>query len=110
MGGLTACAYPVVPKPMKKLRLILCATALAVCGCASIAGRGNDRFYPGVYPGARNDISAIESQGVGTDMPCLWMLSIFDFPLSAALDTALLPWDLPYWAFQPSASTNNASK
>ena len=95
---------------MKKLRVLLCAIAVAVCGCASIGGRGDDRFYPGVYPGVQNHIYCFERRGVGTDMPCLWWLGIIDFPFSAALDTALLPWDLPYWAFQPSASTNNVSK
>ena len=95
--------------PMKRLRILLAATAVALCGCASIGGRGDSRFYPSVYPGVQNHIYYFAHREEN-DMPSLWWLGIIDFPFSAALDTALLPWDVPYWAFQPRACTNSASQ
>src|SRR5262245_22217764 len=79
--------------------LLLCVLVMTSAGCASIGGRGDERFYPGVYPGVRNHAYYF-AHPKESDKPGLWWLAIIDFPLSAALDTALLPWDLPYWAFR----------
>ena len=81
--------------PTARLPMLLCATAVVLCGCGSIAGRGDSRFYPGVYPGVQNLIHCF-AHPAENDVP-IWPLGIIDFPFSAALDTALLPGDLPYW-------------
>ena len=102
---MTARAYPVrisrVAKS-KTLSLMLTALSMSAAGCASIGGRGDDRFYPGVYPGVRNHAYYF-AHPEESDMPSVWWLGIIDFPFSAALDTALLPWDLPYWAIRGNA-------
>jgi uncharacterized protein YceK len=90
--------------------LALAAAALAGVGCASIGartGNGAPGVYPGVYPGPQTIIYEMQTpRGVAHNI-MVWPCGIIDFPLSAALDTALLPWDLPYWAFQSSSRTNS---
>src|SRR2546430_14865777 len=90
----------------KRLSLLVAVTVTAA-GCGSIGGRGDRRFYPGLYPGVKYDVHYLAHREENTDMQALWWLGVFDVPLSAALDTALLPWDLPYWAYQPRSSTNS---
>jgi uncharacterized protein YceK len=71
---------------------------LTISGCSSISARAHDKFYPGVYPGVRNSAYYI-SHPQENDMPVVAVpFGILDFPLSAALDTVLLPFDWPYWA------------
>jgi uncharacterized protein YceK len=89
---------------------LLVAVTVAAAGCGSLAGRGDKRFYLALYPGVRYDAHYLAHREEITDMQALWWLGVFDVPLSAALDTAYLPWDLPYWASQPSSSTNSISK
>jgi uncharacterized protein YceK len=92
-----------------KAAYLLVVTAVLGSGCGSIGGRSRSAYYPGVYPGARCDVEFIVHHE-GKDMSELWPLAVIDFPFSAAVDTVLLPWDLPYWALQPSPFTNNVSK
>ena len=89
----------------KILSILLCAIAMSGAGCASVGGRGDSRFYPGVYPGVQNHVYYF-AHPEENDMPSLWWLGVIDLPFSAALDTVLLPWDLPYWAIRRSSSTN----
>jgi uncharacterized protein YceK len=95
-----------------RMCLLTITGALLVAGCGSIGGRGGEgRYpvYPGVYPGVRNDAHFIAHRE-DNDMPDLWWFKLVDLPFSAALDTVLLPWDLPYWAFQPTPCTNSVSR
>ena len=92
----------------KAFSFLLGLLALSGSGCASIGGRGDSRFYPGVYPGVRNHAYYF-AHPEESDRPSLWWLGIIDFPFSAALDTALLPWDLPYWVIRGSAATKDDS-
>ncbi|SRR5258708_5853005 len=85
----------------------LLTAVLVASGCGSMAGRGDKRFYPALYPGVRYDAYYLAHREEVTDMQGLWFLGGLDVPLSAALDTALLVWDLPYCALQPTSSTNN---
>jgi uncharacterized protein YceK len=84
------------------LYLVLVAIALAGSGCASIGARtgyADAGIYPGVYPGPRNIIHEMETPRGAAHNILVWPCGIIDFPLSAALDTVLLPLDLPYWAY-----------
>jgi uncharacterized protein YceK len=89
--------------------LWLLMAGLLGAGCGSVGGRGKPELYPGVYPGARNDVHFIVHRE-DNDMPDLWWVKLVDLPFSAVLDTVLLPWDVPYWAFQPCSSTNSTVK
>src|SRR5438270_89364 len=89
------------------------AAALAGFGCASIGartGNGAPGVYPGVYPGPQTIIYEMQTPRGAAHNMLVWPCGIIDFPLSAALDTALLPWDIPYWALQTGACTNSASQ
>jgi uncharacterized protein YceK len=84
--------------------LALAASALLGSGCASICFRTGHTepdvpgIYPGVYPGPQLIIYEMQTpRGVAHNI-MVWPCGIIDFPLSTALDTALLPFDLPYWA------------
>ena len=82
--------------------LALAVIALIASGCASIGarcGQASPSTYPGVYPGPRNIIQEMETPRGAAHNILVWPFGIFDFPFSTALDTALLPIDLPYWAF-----------
>ena len=96
--------------------LAFAASALLESGCASICVRTGQiepdvpKIYPGVYPGPQLIIYEMQTpRGVAHNI-MVWPCGIIDFPLSAALDTALLPWDVPYWVFRPRACTNNAAQ
>src|SRR5439155_4994818 len=78
-----------------------CCAPSSGAGCASVGGRGDSRFYPGVYPGVQNHVYYF-AHPEENDMPSLWWLGVIDLPFSAALDTVLLP----YWAIRRSSSTN----
>jgi len=81
---------------------VLAMVALAGSGCGSIGarcGQASPSTYPGVYPGPRNIIQEMETPRGAAHNILVWPCGIVDFPLSAALDTALLPIDVPYWAF-----------
>jgi uncharacterized protein YceK len=98
--------------------------SLGGSGCSSIEARGESDYYPGVYPGLRYHQTEYrwgepkdeqQSSREGSD-PDLWregvnhrITGFFDFPFSLVLDTVLLPWDLPYWAFHKPL-TNSISK
>ena len=87
---------------------------LLASGCSSIYGRGDNRFYPGVYPGLQyRQADYVEgSKGKppltsGYDDPVYdrakserRLGALIDFPFSIALDTILLPWDLAYWGLK----------
>lgn len=84
--------------------LALAASALLESGCASICARTGQvepdvpKIYPGVYPGPQLIVYEMQTpRGVAHNI-MVWPCGIIDFPLSAALDTVLLPFDLPYWA------------
>ena len=78
----------------KAFSLLLGILALSACDCALIGGRGDNRFYPGVYPGVRNHAYYF-ARPKESDQPSLWWLGIIDLPFSAALDKALLPGTCP---------------
>ena len=96
--------------------LAFAASALLGSGCASICARSGyvepdvPKIYPGVYPGPQLIIYEMHTPRGAAHNIMIWPCGIIDFPLSAALDTALLPWDVPYWALQPRARTNNAAQ
>jgi uncharacterized protein YceK len=87
--------------------LVLAAATLAGAGCASISartGKYEPYVYPTVYPGPKTIIYGMQhKQGVAHNI-LVWPCGIIDFPLSAALDTVLLPFDWPYSASQRSAT------
>ena len=90
--------------------LALAAGALLGTGCCSISARVGAvapdaaKFYPGVYPGAKLIIYEMQTpRGVAHNV-MVWPCGIIDLPLSAALDTVLLPFDWPYSASQPLPS------
>ena len=61
--------------------------------------------YPGVYPGPTLIIHEIETpRGVAHNVMAR-TCGIIDFPLSAALDTVLLPFDWPYSVSQRAGTT-----
>jgi uncharacterized protein YceK len=80
--------------------ITICGIALAVCamtsGCASIFARsagGVDEFYVG----AKTDWAIITEGGkgdFGAYTEGLKLFAVLDLPLSAILDTVLLPIDL----------------
>src|SRR6185295_3109300 len=87
--------------------LALVAVSLTGSGCASIGAR-TGKFapyvYPTVYPGPKTIIAGMQTQqGVAHNI-LVWPCGIIDFPISAALDTVLLPFDWPYSASQERAS------
>jgi uncharacterized protein YceK len=96
--------------------LALAASAIIGSGCASICVRTGyiepdvPKIYPGVYPGPQLIIYEMQTPRGAAHNIMMWPCGIIDFPLSAALDTALLPWDVPYWTFHPRACTNNAAR
>jgi uncharacterized protein YceK len=84
--------------------LAIAASAFLGSGCASIGVRAGHieadvpEIYPGVYPGPQLIIYEMRTpRGVAHNI-MVWPCGIIDFPLSATLDTALLPFDLAYWA------------
>jgi uncharacterized protein YceK len=89
---------------MKMLISILFAVSL--CGCGTIAGRGDADLYPCIYPGVRTDFGALDYKANGDHLP-ISMIGIFDWPFSGAIDTALLPIDLSYWAISAALKTNS---
>jgi uncharacterized protein YceK len=88
----------------------LAAGALLGTGCCSISARVGAvapdaaKFYPGVYPGPKLLIHEWQTpRGVEHNV-LVRICAPFDFPLCAALDTALLPFDWPYAASQRRVS------
>ena len=81
--------------------LAFAASALLGSGCASICARTGyvepdvPKIYPGVYPGPQLIIYEMHTPRGAAHNIMVWPCGIIDFPLSAALDTALLPWDVP---------------
>ncbi len=90
-----------------ELCLVFAAATLAGAGCASISARTSEsepHLYPTVYPGPKTIIYGMQhKQGVAHNI-LVWPFGIIDFPLSAALDTLLLPFDWPYSASQRRAA------
>ncbi len=93
------------PRAVRFYCLTLAVCALAGSSCASISARVGyvesdvPKIYPGVYPGPQLIIYEMHTyRGVAHNV-MVWPIGIIDFPLSTALDTALLPIDLPYGAF-----------
>jgi uncharacterized protein YceK len=74
--------------------------ALDLNGSASLMGSNDPMFYPGVYPGMRFAQEARPEWKAANADASLFALA--DFPFSLAFDTALLVWDLPWWAFHRS--------
>jgi uncharacterized protein YceK len=96
------------------LRGPVLAGFLLASGCSSINGRGDSRFYPGIYPGLQYR-QADYVDGSEGEPPLTWgyddpvydkakverrLGALIDFPFSIGLDTILLPWDLPYWGLK----------
>ena len=85
---------------------LLAAACLMGSGCSSVRGRGESRFYPGPFPGlAYHQAEYVDGTGSEQSEPSHEevehrMLGLIDFPFSFALDTALLPWDVVYWALK----------
>ena len=92
---------------------LVAAVSLGAAGCSSINGRGDDRFYPGPFPGLAYHQAEYANTTGGSEPSHeeveRRLLGLMDFPFTLALDTALLPWDLLYRAFQRD-STNNVSR
>ena len=63
------------------MKAVAALALLALGGCGSIANLAEG---PRIYGGLRKDVEWFDS-------PCTAGLGFLDFPLSAALDTALLP-------------------
>jgi uncharacterized protein YceK len=96
--------------------------SLGGSGCSFINSRSNGDYYPGVYPGVRyntieyrwgrTDLPLLRegenpARGVRDDLPIL-PCGLLDFVFTLPLDTVMLPWDLPYWAFhKPSTNANS---
>ena len=71
----------------------VCIVAIAgLCGCASLWNHNGE--HPGVYPGVENDVGLLSDREEPVELK---LFAIVDLPLSAALDTALLPFDFVYW-------------
>jgi uncharacterized protein YceK len=101
---------------MKTGALKICCLALLESGCASICARTGQvepdvpKIYPGVYPGPQLLIYELKTpRGVEHNV-MVRTCGIIDFPLSAALDTVLLPFDWPYSACQRRASEEGEPK
>jgi uncharacterized protein YceK len=98
-----------------KFKMLALPVLLLLCsGCGSLLVQHNSKS--GTYPGARLDAYLIahpsslehinlggnhgatppEEQAPGSFSPVPLFLGLIDFPLSAALDTLLLPADLWY--------------
>ena len=85
---------------------------LTVCGCASIGGRAASAAiegadYSGIYPGLQFDYdfffdsSSIDEElgenlTPGIKAP-LFIIGLIDLPITLAIDTLLLPFDLLFW-------------
>lgn len=98
--------------------------SLGASGCSSVKSRGDSDFYPGIYPGMRyhqteyrwgEPRTTPHGPDEGQDHN-EWVIEnyhviggVIDFPFTLVLDTVLLPWDLPYWAFH-KPSTNAISR
>lgn len=87
---------------MKKLILLLVA-AISCNGCGTLAYRTSRRTAhspQGVYPGVKTDITMIKyiaSEGGGaTSLMAypMYLLVGIDIPISGALDTLCLPYDI----------------
>ncbi|HVV72393.1 MAG TPA: YceK/YidQ family lipoprotein, partial [Verrucomicrobiae bacterium] len=82
----------------------LAASAVLESGCASICARAGSvepdvpHIYPGVYPGPQLIVHEMQTPRGAAHNILVWPCGIIDFPLSAGLDTLLLPFDVPYWA------------
>lgn len=81
------------------------ALAALVSGCGTVA-RNREPFYPGLYPACRFDVDFISHHNE-RDMGDLWPFFILDFPISAGVDTMLLPWDVGHLGCDTTRSTNN---
>jgi uncharacterized protein YceK len=86
--------------------LLLCAVialAGAITGCGSLTARtcSDD---PGIYPGPRLDGHWVQDPG---DQPMNALIFPIDLPLSTALDTILLPYDIFRLASRHNANTNS---
>ena len=99
-------------KTLSALCGVVVVIGVSASGCSSISARlkNDDRFYPGVYPGVRNTAYYLGHPEEQDMAPVILPVAVIDLPLSVALDTVLLPWDLPYWAFQTCTLTNDFSK
>lgn len=62
---------------------------LALCGCSSL-DTFSDRRNAVPYFGARRDLHRLRSSDLGA--PTTRLLALVDLPLSAVLDTVLLPY------------------
>lgn len=74
--------------------------SLAVTGCGTIGSRVAAGSLPktqaGIYRGVRFDAEVLRTTWHDKDPDRFWLTPLLavDFPLSAATDTLLLPWDL----------------
>jgi len=85
-------------RPSRQLGLLAIATLISCTGCGSLIGRVFDRHdhLPPVYPGVAADAHALTDsvRSFHEGGPLMTIGCAIDMPLSAALDTALLPFDL----------------
>jgi uncharacterized protein YceK len=88
LGGITF---------MKSSRIFAILLLACCSGCGTIVQHASPMDYPPVYSGVRQD-SAWITNAQGTQSagarPFIILGSIIDFPLSAILDTLLLPLDI----------------
>jgi len=96
---------------MKALYYFGLTTLIFCCGCSSLLTRNANNDPWGAYPGVRMDAHFIAHPTViapelSGNPPLIWTLAVLDFPLSAAMDTLLLPIDLTFYMPESSKHTN----
>ncbi len=91
-------------RTLKSICIAVAAAAALASGCGT-AGRSRAPFYPGLYPGSRFDVDFIAHHHE-KDMGEVWPLFVLDFPISAAVDTLLLPWDIAHLPRETSTTNS----
>ena len=80
------------------MRLLLAATlGLSVAGCSTIGDMASGEDGQRLYGGTRKNVALVEgSEGYTHGGVGGFLLGVFDFPFSFALDTAFLPVTLVF--------------
>ena len=89
-------ATPGYNADVKKLMAAALALVL-LSGCGTIGGLANPDYPGKVYVGIRHDINLSRELIYGAPG---WVFTMWDFPLSAVLDTVTLPGTLIYEMFR----------
>lgn len=87
-------------QPSRILQTILCGALFSCAGCGSLFTHTTTKKEVGLYPGVRTDADSLAHPNSIRKPPVhpaiVVPASVIDLPLSAALDTLLLPIDLTY--------------